>query len=282
MKREPAVFPGRAAIALSLLLFVEALSGAELQRPAPPSPALPPAWKTEIKLYVTAENAAQAIKALDLDEHRAVKELVCFFDTRDGALEANHLILRARQSVGQPGESTVKLRAPARAVDLSEAERAIPAEQDWTNETEPTLSRSVDREGLARGLVAKVASGRAAVEELFDDAQRKLVEARMKEFTWGSLRAYGPVEARVWHQQWKLRGFPEAVTVELWHLRRDGRSQDILEVSAKARAETAAQAQVLARQFFSAAKAAGLGEPAHQTKTRRTLDFFKPGYSKPP
>jgi len=117
----------------------------------------------------------------------------------------------------------------------------------------------------------------AAVEELFNAEQRQLVASRMKDFPWERLRRYGPIEAEVWAQQWKLYGFPEAVTVELWHLRWEDRTQDILEVSAKARGQTEAQTQALARQFFAAAKAAGLGEPAGQTKTTLVLVFFKPG-----
>jgi hypothetical protein len=236
-----------------------------------------PGWKTEIKLFVTAGNAAQAIQALKLDEHRAVQESVCFFDTPDGALAAHNLILRARQKAGQPGESTVKLRVPAGAAELSDAERDIPPEQDWTSEAGPTLSRSVNRKSLAKDLVAKVAAGQVAVDELFNAAQRRLVGARMKDLRWASLRRYGPIAASTWQQQWKLAGFSEPVTVELWHLRQASRRLDILEVSAKTRAETDEQAQALARRFFGAAQAAGLGAPAGLTKTEQVLDFFKPG-----
>jgi hypothetical protein len=240
-------------------------------------PAAAPARKNEIKLFVTAANAEQAIAALKLDEHRAVKGIVCFFDTNAGALEANNLILRARQMGDGPGDSTVKLRATTGATELSAAERAIQPEQDWTREDEPTLSRSIDRKSLPKGLVAQVAAGQVAAAELFNEPQRTLVKGRIKDFTVESLRRYGPVEALVWRQQWKLHGFPEQVTVELWHLRKDGQRQDVLEVSAKVTTETEEQAQALAKQFFGAAKAAGLGEPAGQTKTKTVLDFFKPG-----
>lgn len=265
-----------AALTLGLLVVAESLSGADLQRPTR-SPGSSPARKTEIKLFVTAANVEQAIKALKLDEHRAVKEIVCFFDTSDGALETSHLILRARQMGDGPGEFTVKLRATEGATELSDAERAIQPEQDWTSENEPTHARSVVRDSLARGLVSRVVAGQLAVAELFNEAQRKLVTARMKGFNMASLRRYGPVEALVWRQQWRLQSFPEKVTVELWHLQKDDQRQDVLEVSANAKAETEDQAQSLARQFFAAARAAGLGEPTGQTKTRKVMDFFKPG-----
>jgi len=236
-----------------------------------------PVRKNEIKLFVTAANVEQALKTLKLDERRAEEVVVCFFDTSDQVLAANHLILRARQKGDGPGDSTVKLRVTDDATELSAAERAIPPEQDWTQETTPVLSRSADRDGLARGMVARVAAGQVPVVELFNEPQQKLVLARMKNFNWESLRCYGPVKASVWRQGWRFQGFPAKVTVELWHLQQDGRQQDILEVSANVKAGTEAQAQVLARQFFSAAKAAGFGEPTGQTKTRLLLDFFKPG-----
>jgi hypothetical protein len=62
-----------------------------------------------------------------------------------------------------------------------------------------------------------------------------------------------------------------------WRLEKDGRTLEILEISAKAKADTEEQAQALAKQFFGAAKAAGLGEPSGRTKTKQVLEFFKPG-----
>lgn len=233
--------------------------------------------KNEIKLFVTPANTDGALAALKLDEKLAVRQSVCFFDTPEGELEAQGLILRARQKDGEPGQSTVKLRAVDATAELSEAERAIQPEQDWTRVDAPTLSRSLDYGPIAQGLVGKVAAGEGKVVELFDEQQQKLVTARMKDFNWESLRRYGPVEAKVWRQQRKLEGFKEKVTVEIWRLEKDGRTLEVLEVSANAKADTEEQAQALAKQFFGAAEAAGLGEPAGQTKTRKVLEFFKPG-----
>ncbi|MEI6085673.1 MAG: hypothetical protein WCS70_15420 [Verrucomicrobiota bacterium] len=206
-----------------------------------------------------------------------MKSIVCFFDTSDQSLAANNLILRARQRVGQSGESTVKLRARAGDAELSARERLVPPEQDWINDHEPTLSRSLDARPISQGLVKKVAEGDEPISELYNHPQRQLVAARLKDFNWGDLRRYGPVTTEVWSKQVELPGYPEAVTIELWHLQQAGRTQDILEVSIKSKAASDAQAQAQARQFFAAAKAAGLGEPTGQTKTKIVLDFFKPG-----
>ena len=134
MNRKPTV----PAVALGLLFLVGSL------------PAAIHSWKTEIKLLVNTENAAQAIHALKLDERQAVKEIVCYFDTGDGALEAHQLILRARQKAGQPGESTVKLLATAGATDLSDEERAIQPEQDWTDEYQSKASGLGEPSGLTK------------------------------------------------------------------------------------------------------------------------------------
>lgn len=241
------------------------------------SSAPPFARKNEIKLFVTAGNTETALKALKLDEKLAVRQVVCFFDTSDWILRANHLILRARQKEGETGESTVKLRVLGGESELSDAERDIQPEQDWANEADPALSRAVDSKPLAMGLVPKVAAGDGEVAVLFDEPQQKLVTARVADFNWADLKRYGPVETQVWLKHRKFDGFQEKVTVELWHLEKDGRKLDILEVSTKVKADTEDEARALAQKFFGAARAAGLGKPSGKTKTQMVLDFFKPG-----
>lgn len=236
------------------------------------------ARKNEIKLFVTVQDIEQALNVLKLDEADAVRQTVCFFETADGALEARHVILRARQKENQPGDSTVKIRVDENAgAQLSDAELSITPEQDWTNETEASLSRSRNNKHLPMGLVPQAASGEARIADLFNKKQKKLVSARMGDFDWGSLRRYGPVETEVWREYRQFDGFPEKITIERWRLEKDGKTLEILEVSAKTKAETEEQARVMASQFFGAARAAGLGEPSGLTKTRMVLDFFKPG-----
>jgi hypothetical protein len=257
---------------LSVLIVLATLLGG-----ADAGAGAPLARKNEIKLFVTAANTQQALEALGLDESKSKQRTVCFFDTGERLLAANHLILRARQGKKGRGDSTVKLRAHENDTALSEAERNIQPEQDWTNENEPTHSRSLDNKSLAKGLVSEVISGRLPASALFSQQQHDLVTGRIMDFDWSGLRLYGPVDVMVWRQQWKLDGFPEDVTVELWQMQKEGKLLDILEVSTKVRADTDEQARELARRFFAAARAAGLGEPTGQTKTQMTLDFFQPG-----
>jgi hypothetical protein len=268
----------RTLVALCLVALGESLAPAS---DAPP-PALPivsssSPERMEIKLLVPADKVTQATKILELDSRPSVKQIICFFDTTDGALEARGLILRARQKTGSPGDSTVKLRTTGDTGELSKLEQSIKPEADWTRETDPSTSRSVDNPALPDGLVRKVAQGGAGAKKLFNKEQRRLVEARIKDFNWGGLRCYGPIQAEVWEQSFKLKIFPDAVTVERWHMTKETRTLDILEVSAKARVQTAAEGKELVKQFFKATEEAGLGSPGGRSKTQIVLDFFKPG-----
>jgi hypothetical protein len=214
---------------------------------------------------------------LKLDEKPSTKVDVCFFDTPDGALAAKGLTLRARQKAGSSGDSTVKLRTPDRAAELSDVERSIKPEEDWTNETQPVISRSLDRGSLPDSMLHQVIAGHARAKNLFNSRQRALVAARVPDFRWPSLRIYGPVHAEVWSKQFLLTGFPKAVTVERWHLEKPGRTLEILEVSATVRVNSAEEVTKLVKDFFGATASAGFGKPAGRTKTQVVLDFLKTG-----
>jgi hypothetical protein len=230
--------------------------------------------KNEFKLLVTAVDSAIVLKALGLERQSADKEIIYFFDTSDKMLQAHHVTLRARQPVGRSGDATVKLRATTGTLELSDEERTLQPEQDWTSEHDPTEARSLTRVDLPDDLISQVGDGSMPVASLFSKEQQNLARVRLPGVDWKSLKKLGPIEAQVWSRQGKLNGVDEPVTVELWQLRQDNREQQILEVSAKGKVKTDAEAQLQARQFFAAAKAAGLGEPGGQTKTKLVLDFF--------
>ncbi len=137
------------------------------------------------------------------------------------------MTLRARQSAGHSGDSTVKLRALAGTLELSNEESALQPEQDWTDESQPSEARSLSRKHIKKGLVDSVGSGAAPVAKLFTDTQRQLVEARVPDVAWDSLKPFGPINAEVWSRQTQLAEFATPVTVELWHLQQEGRSWEI-------------------------------------------------------
>ena len=253
------------ATCLALLLVAAAVSAAQT------ASAL---RKDEFKLTVTALDAATALRMLGLELSYAEQEIVYYFDTRDRVLQAHHLTLRARQPGGHSADSTVKLRASAGTLELNTEERALPVEQDWTNERGPSAARSINHKKIENSVFDKVVTGLLPVKELFTDSQRHLVVARVPGVTWESLEPIGPVQADVWSRQAQLAGFAHPVTVELWNLRQGEREQQILEVSAKVRVNTESEAQQLAKQFFAATRSAGLGEPNGLSKTTQVMDFF--------
>jgi hypothetical protein len=275
-KRSCVESSGTFSTAISILCLTLFAAACVSRHPGSDAPS-PPSGKIEIKLLVPADKVAGAARMLKLDAKPGVKEQVFFFDTTNYVLDAHNLILRARQKAGHPADSTVKYRTKSTADKLSDAEKHISPEEDWSSETAPAISRSLDWDRLPDGLLGEVDRGRWTVDRLFDGAQRQMVEARMTNFKWQALRRFGPIQAELWDDQFKLEDFPEAVTVERWHIERGSQTLEILELSAKARPKTNADAKRLADEFFRSAEKAGLGRPGGQSKTTLIFDFFKPG-----
>ncbi len=236
--------------------------------------------RSEVKLVIPAERAAAAAATLGLAEKTPAPLEVLFFETKDAALQARHLILRVRHKAGTPGESTVKLRMTSGEDELSEDEASIPAEAEWANADVPLMSRSLNYKIPPDQYNAVLRSG-ASAETLFSGKQRRLVEARLPNFTWSSLVAHGPVQGEIWDRQCELKGFSIPISVERWRLQKDGRDAEILELSAKIKSGREADAREMAASFFQAAEAAGFGPPNSLTKTQVVLDFFRPAPAGP-
>ncbi len=260
---------GRPAIALACLLLAGLLA-----------PATVPAKKSngersELKLVIPPDRAAAAAAVLGLAEKTPAPLEVLFFDTKDAALHDKDLILRVRHKAGSPGQSTVKLRVSPGGGPLGDIEESITPEMEWTNTRAPLMSRSIDHKIPPDQYNAVLRDG-ASAKTLFNDKQRRLVEARLPEFQWESLIAHGPLHGEIWDQQCQLKGFPKPVTVESWHLQKGDQSSEILELSAKVTAGSETEANEMAVAFFQAAEAAGFGKPNGLTKTQMVLDFFRP------
>lgn len=236
-----------------------------------------PLHQNEIKFQVVPAKVAAVLKSLNLDSNAATPRDVCFFDTADGALAARNLIVRVRQTAGKSGDVTVKIRTTDATAELSKAEQAISPEQDWTGESEPVISRSVERTLRDRELLGRVLAGKTSVRELLTKQQQELITGRIKGFRFESLKRHGPFKAQVWKKLSHLGGFEGQLTVELWDLQKADRIEEVLELSTTATTETDAQAGAVAKRFFAAAKTAGMGKPDPRTKTRRVLDFYQPG-----
>lgn len=231
--------------------------------------------KSELKMVVSPDRVAMAMTVLDLEEKPPVPTEALFFDTKGGALQAANLILRVRHKAGTPGTSTVKLRTLGGEGELSEAEKSTPPEFEWTNPDEAMVSRAKDHQIPPDRYNAVIRHG-ASPALLFSKKQRAAVAARLPELRWEDLIAHGPVHGEVWDRQSELKGFPIPVTVERWHLQRDGQSAEIFEVSAAERTRNQTEAKELAAAFFQAAENAGFGRSMSKTKTQMVLDFFRP------
>jgi hypothetical protein len=229
---------------------------------------------SEFKLIVPPDRAAAAAASLGLAKKTPAPLDVLFFDTSDAALQAKNLILRVRHKGGTPGASTVKLRMISGQDALSDVEQSIPPENEWTNPDVPLVSRSLTYT-IPPDQYASVLREGASPETLFNGKQRRLVEARLPAFQWGSLVAHGPVRGEIWDRQCKLKGFPLPVSVERWRLQEGDKSSEILEVSAKVTGGSEPEAKEMAAVFFRAAEDAGFGPPNSLTKTQLLLDYFQ-------
>ena len=212
---------------------------------------------------------------LKLAEKNPVAVAVAFFDTRDSTLAAKNVILRVRREAGTPGQSTVKIRADSAAEPSDDLELSMPAEFDWMSPDAPEFSRSLNHT-LPPNQLDAVVSRTAQINTLFNSRQQHLLTSTCPEFSWEKLLVFGPVQAEVWDKQSKLKGFPKPISVERWHLERDGRKSEILEVSVKVSTSSEAEAKQLAAAFYQAAEDAGFGPAQGLSKTQIVMDFFRP------
>jgi hypothetical protein len=143
----------------------------------------------EVKASLDGEQTGEAVQALGLSD---VPPWRIYFveDVTTGLcastpLHDNHLIVRAREKTKGKDDVTVKLR-PGRRSQLTDAwlettttkddglESEFKIEADWSGDRR-ALSISLTAE-RPRGLVAAVAAGERAVEELLTGDQKRLIE----------------------------------------------------------------------------------------------------------
>lgn len=240
-----------------------------------PSTAPRAPGRVELKLVVPADKVGRAEATLMQPGTHTVDEDIMFFDTSDRALAAAGIILRARWKSDGRGDTTVKLRDGDSARALSDAEKGIAAEEDWVDDIQPLISRSVTNVGLGKSVLQDVIHGTAAPRTLFNAEQIQLIEARLAPFPWNRLESIGPIQAKLWPKGVELKDFPKPLTAERWHLQKQGRVLDILELSVKASPKSDKAAKALATKFFTAAAEGGFGSPSGVSKTQLVLDFFK-------
>lgn len=252
------------------------LQGCLLVCALPPTLALA-AEKVEVKLLVAPGNLVAAKQALEkLAKGTAYAEqVVFFFDTADGALSRRGVILRAREVMGSPGESTVKLRGAGDAPGFD-----VPAETDVMAPGKSVESRSLDDESIPAGRIAAMANGKViALKEIFSDRQREFAQVGAGSdfpIDWTALHRYGPAHAKVWKKTLEIGDFKK-VTAESWLLARaNAEPLELLEVSVKVKGDSEKEIASAAGRFFEAAKP-DFGAPSGESKTQKVLDYYKPG-----
>lgn len=246
--------------------------------PAPDSNPVPTGpRRIEVKLVLPADKVANAEATLMQPGTHTIEADIMFFDTPERGLAAAGLILRARWKSDGRGDSTVKMRGSDSARELSDEEKAVRPEEDWVNDRQPLVSRSLNNLGLSKEVIHAVIFGTAPPQTLFDAEQIRLIEARMAHFRWDRLQSLGPIHAELWSRSIRLKDFSKPLVAERWHAQKDGRVLDVLELSAKANPKSDEAARALAQKFFAAAAAAGFGSSSGASKTQLVADFFQTG-----
>src|SRR5262245_32592420 len=226
------------------------------------------ALETELKRTVRSDEIAKARAALGLDDARAERVEVCFYDTPALELFESGLVLRSRVAHGDDDDVTVKLRplAPSAVAASWFDVDGFKCEEDRSGKTSvPSCSLTVSRSAKA---IDAVQHGTGRIASLLSEEQCRLVReyARVQP-DWDRLQALGPLDAKDWKVE--LPGLHGKVSAELWTL---PGGQQMLEVSTKV---PHAEADAAAAALDAALAAHGLdASGVQETKTRAALEAF--------
>jgi hypothetical protein len=222
----------------------------------------------EIKCLLSDEQAAAFSARAQLKSNKAMKRVVCFFDTASMSLFKHEpkLILRARYDSTGGRDTTVKIR------DSATGDPKAECEFDEVIGKERTMSCSFTDKTQKRSQI-KAANAGGSVKKIFSKERERALENVFGDFDWKTLKPYGPVAGiDVW-KGIRLQGLPP-LTIERWTLpARAGKTARILfEVSTKV---PLAKAEDVSKELATVVgvSGGGNGEEA-ETKTRIVLDHF--------
>ena len=179
----------------------------------------PAIQKVEFQLTVLAVEEGKVQALLQQEGGQPQRRKVYFYDTKDLALYAKNLVLRARVTEGDDDDSTVKLRP----VDLADDEASwrqidkIRIELDVVGDKQ-VVSAKLDGEP-ARGEIDEVEARKRGVGSLFSGKQERfIVDFAPDGTSLHDLVVLGPVDARKWDLD-DPEGFPHTLSVEEWSCR---------------------------------------------------------------
>jgi hypothetical protein len=222
----------------------------------------------EIKATIPHHQIKSALARYGLRPSNDEERYIYFFDSPALELHTAGIIARARRTVGDVHDSTVKCRP----VDPSSLGK------EWRKYRDVKIEADASEKGLVKsasfstpvekGLIKSVVTGKRRVRDLFTREQRAFVEktARHK-IDFDRLAVLGPLRAHRW--QFDDPACPWRITAELW-IREDG--QRMLEASIKA---PAVQAAVAIAGFMALLAEVGADKDTEQqTKTRWGLSYY--------
>ena len=222
----------------------------------------------EIKATVPDHQVRAALARFGLTTRNDEERQIYFFDTPALGLLAGGIIARARRTVGEEHDSTVKFRPvdPAKIGAQWRKYRDFKIEVD-ASEKAMVKSASFSMP-VGKGVIKRVAGGKKPIEALFTAEQEEFlmtVARRKVDFT--ELAVLGPLMAQRW--RFEDPACPWPITAELWR-REDG--QRLMEVSIKA---PIAQAAVAIGGFMAyLAEVGAERDDSEQTKTRWAMGYY--------
>jgi len=222
----------------------------------PAAPAGEIAINTELKIFVAPAEQALAHRGLDLGRHDPLEREIAFYDTKDLKLYGAGLILRTRDTKGEPDDSTVKWRPmnPTQVDPELFEHEGFKCEEDRTG-TRSVISCSLTVE-QGEHEIDDVAAGDRAIDKLFCRAQEKFarryagpeIETYIDgDEGWPALEVLGPIPVRRWRLAPAM--LDQVLTVEQWTLPDE---TVILELSIKVPRPEADNAQDTLRAFVAA------------------------------
>jgi hypothetical protein len=196
------------------------------------------------------------------------QRFIYFFDTPKLELNGVGIIVRARRTVGEEHDCTIKFR-PIEPGRVPKKWHKYPGFKIETDASEQDMVKSASfTMPVKKGLIKRVAAGDAPIADLFDDAQHLFLSSMGKEKPdYSKLQLLGPLQAH----RWKLNdpGCPWPMTTELWE-RADGAT--LMESSIRTPVEQGAFAIGGFVAFL--AEVGAERDNAQQAKTRWALEYY--------
>jgi hypothetical protein len=230
----------------------------------------------EIKATIPDHQIEAALERYGLTPKNDEERYIYFFDSPALELHAAGIIVRARRTVGDVHDSTVKFRP----VDPASVGKEWRKYRDFKIEADASEKGLVKSASFSmpveKGLIKSVVTGKRQVRDLITREQRAFIEetARRK-IDFDRRVVLGPLRAH--RREFDDPACPWKNTGELW-IREDG--QRVLEASIKAPAVQAAVATAGFMAFLAEVGADRDGE--QQTKTRWALSYYAGKQAKVP